>query len=498
MGYSMKIQVLFTLFMVSVLILPYVSADEVSITSSEVNAIADQTHTVFAEYFTSTGCGYCPEASSQLFSIYNSGDYEFFYVSLVADKNLAASKRYNELAGDGVPDVYFDGTARHLLGRQNDEQPYRSSIDFVGSRAVASVDIDLACQWTVGGTLSITADVSSEDDFDGTIRLYIVEKQSRWNDASQSPYHFGVLDIPIEKSLALRGNAQPLGDVTIRKLWIPSLKGFTDLDQSNVMVIATVFDTDTGKAVQAEATEPALAMTEETHTVLLEYLTTSWCPQCPVASEALWELYNEESAPDFNYVTFVSDLNDNANQRSWWGFLNRVIPSVYVDGGVLSMFGNAGSLQATKDAYQDLVIERADDEVHDLDMVINTLWNDGVLEVDVEIVNNGGVYCGFLKSYVCEVDSRYQDVAQDPYHFGMLDFAMNRLLILLPGQSKTLSADWNAEDAGFGDVDPSNLAVVSGAYDLLHPQLMTGYESPEFTQRYVALFCDQSAVSILA
>ena len=43
-----------------------------------------QTHTVFAEDFTAEWCQYCPSASENLLSIYNSHDYDFYFALYMA------------------------------------------------------------------------------------------------------------------------------------------------------------------------------------------------------------------------------------------------------------------------------------------------------------------------------------------------------------------------------------------------------------------------------
>ena len=50
----------------------------------------DFTHTVFAEFATATTCGYCKYSHAALKTIYASGDYPFYYVSLICNKNSKA------------------------------------------------------------------------------------------------------------------------------------------------------------------------------------------------------------------------------------------------------------------------------------------------------------------------------------------------------------------------------------------------------------------------
>jgi glutaredoxin len=225
----------------------------------------DFTHTVMVEYGTMTTCPYCVIASSQLYSIYNSGDLDFYYVSLVYDKgNANVRDRLQELGVSSVPDVYFDGGYKRSLGAQSSEQAYRNAITQCGIRDVPDIVVDANVEWKGGGTLKITVTVQNNEpeEYNGHLRVYIVEKESRWNDNGGHPYHFGVLDIPIDRSLPVsqsqqQGQPSPLGGTyTFRKTWFGALYGFGDITKDNTMVIASVFDPDSNYAVQTDAAEP--------------------------------------------------------------------------------------------------------------------------------------------------------------------------------------------------------------------------------------------------
>ena len=237
-----------------------ISKNKVEMTIPTQASMEDFTHTVLAEYATTTTCGYCPIASSQLYSIYNSGDYDFYYVTLVADANYKTYGRVRELGVTSIPDVYFDGGYKNELGAQPDEQPYRTAIVQCGERSVPDIDIDVGVEWKGGGTLKITVNVQNNEpeEYNGHLRVYIVEEESRWNDADGDPYHFGALDIPIDGSLAVP-YTQPgiLADTyTFTKTWFGALHGFGDITQDNIMVIASVFDADSDHAVETASAVP--------------------------------------------------------------------------------------------------------------------------------------------------------------------------------------------------------------------------------------------------
>jgi len=148
------------------------SKNKVEMATPTQTSMEDFTHAVIAEYATTTTCGYCPTASSQLYSIYNSGDYDFYYVSLVSDANYKIYSRVQELGVTGVPDVYFDGGYRNELGAQPDEQPYRTAIVQCGERSVPDIDVDVNVEWKGGGTLKISVTVQNNEaeEYNGHLR----------------------------------------------------------------------------------------------------------------------------------------------------------------------------------------------------------------------------------------------------------------------------------------------------------------------------------------
>lgn len=250
------------------------STTKISIEDTTDNQIKNvlndnQTHAVLAEYATTTACPYCPTASSQLYSIYSSGDYDFDFVTIVANKitelpltaqTHLSTRVLNDLGVKSVPDVYFDGGYKSIIGKQSDEQAYRTSIEQSGERSVSQVDIDLNVEWKASNIIKITAKVQSNDpEFDGKIRIYITEINSRWNDQQGNPYHYAVLDILVDKNLKALSldksstqQTQTLNTInTVTKWW------YGDITKDNCMVIATIFDKDTDYAIQTASVKPA-------------------------------------------------------------------------------------------------------------------------------------------------------------------------------------------------------------------------------------------------
>jgi len=236
-------------------------------TSTIQSSVEESTHSVMIEYATLTTCPPCVTASSQLNSIYNSGDLDFYFVTLVADEcNLNIRGRISDLGVSSVPDVYFDGGYRRILGGQSSETPYRNAITQCGQRDVPDIDIDVSADWKGNGEIKISVDVQNNEpeEYSGILRVYIVEVESRWNDNGGHPYHYAAIGMPIDRSLTMpKAGVQPLADTyTFSKTWKGSIYGFGDITKDNIMIIASVFDKETGHAVQAASAEPASATSQ--------------------------------------------------------------------------------------------------------------------------------------------------------------------------------------------------------------------------------------------
>jgi hypothetical protein len=108
----------------------------------------DFTHTVLVEKATSTTCPYCPAMAEALYSVYNSNDYPFYFMSLISNKNPDArtylSQTYNYRY---VPTAYFDGGKEVLVGGYEEESYYRTRIESCGARDVHELDLSISVEW---------------------------------------------------------------------------------------------------------------------------------------------------------------------------------------------------------------------------------------------------------------------------------------------------------------------------------------------------------------
>jgi hypothetical protein len=132
------------------------------------NTVTDDfTHTVLVEVGSKTTCPYCPATNNALYNIYQSGDYPFYFIEFVYNKNLKAMPRmffretgYNLIR---APASFFDGGYEVLIGGHTSESMYRTRIENCGSREVHKLDLSLSVGWEVGGTLVIDITIENND-----------------------------------------------------------------------------------------------------------------------------------------------------------------------------------------------------------------------------------------------------------------------------------------------------------------------------------------------
>jgi len=122
------------------------------------------THTIFAEEATATWCPYCPAMAEALNNVYQSGDYPFYFVALVADENDNAEYRLEqEYNLYGYPSSFFDGGYKVLVGGYDQESYYRTKIVTCGKRDVHDLDLSISVEWLGDGVLKIEVYIKNNE-----------------------------------------------------------------------------------------------------------------------------------------------------------------------------------------------------------------------------------------------------------------------------------------------------------------------------------------------
>lgn len=196
-------------------------------------------HTVFIEEGTAEWCNNCPTVADMLHDLYTSGDYRFYYMSLVHDKNDKAKQRLkNTYNITGFPTVFIDGGYDVIYGAGDPKAVFQEKISNAMSRTVPKLGIESTAQWdNTTKIIETTVLVKNGDDqpYAGHLTVYLTEQISQWYDYNGVPYQFSFLDYIVDKDITV--SAQ--GTTTINETYSAS-----SLDPDNLMIMAVVFSNE--------------------------------------------------------------------------------------------------------------------------------------------------------------------------------------------------------------------------------------------------------------
>jgi hypothetical protein len=251
--------------------------------------------------------------------------------------------------------------------------------------------------------------------------------------------------------------------------------------------------------IKTPSQKAALGITTDfTHAVFIEEATTTWCPNCPNAAEALFSLYNSSEYPLY-FVALISDENPLASQRSWGHYRVMAIPSILIDGGFIQHTGSDITLERTKQLYSPMIEEAGTRTVHPLELTSTVGGHgDATLDVTVTVKNTDTKpYLGYVRSYVTEITSRWNNSAGNPYHFGFLDYAIQNIIFLKPDQSRTYTMTWDGAaqhgNLTFPDITDDNIMVITTVSHLL-PHLVL---KEEYIGTHLAFYVDQTTGALV-
>lgn len=156
----------------------------------------DFTHSIFTEVATSIACTYCPLTDENLHAIYNSGDYPFYFVSMVDLGNKINDRLRNDYNIYGYPTAFFDGGYQVMCGGVSNEQPYRDKIVACGQRIVPDLDLSLSVTSDENNniTAAITITNNEKSTYSGTLRIYFTEIISHYIMSNGEPFSFSCID----------------------------------------------------------------------------------------------------------------------------------------------------------------------------------------------------------------------------------------------------------------------------------------------------------------
>ena len=220
---------------------------------------------------------------------------------------------------------------------------------------------------------------------------------------------------------------------------------------------------------------PSAEISDEqfTHTVFAEEFTATWCVYCPSAAENLMLVYEDVPGEpyyddNFFFVALITDVNDKADDRM--GDFPDVTgyPTVIFDGNDEKVSGGQSSTANYEQAI-DTTGQRDDTDIS-LSIEMNHLGEDK-LDISISMTwNEDGSFSnptfdGYVRAYIVEKISRYNNYDGDPYHFGFLDYAFDQAVELEPNEKQSMSTIWTGGDHqdkngnDFSDIEYDNINV---------------------------------------
>jgi len=195
------------------------------------------------------------------------------------------------------------------------------------------------------------------------------------------------------------------------------------------------------------------------HIVFIEEGTATTCKPCTEVAKILQELYDSENH-QFYYISIVSDVNTKAEERLYNDYNIMGVPTVFFDSGYNVIMG-----AKSKSDFEKKISETASRKVQNLNINVSSEWNENRTDLNttVTVENRGSEkYTGYLKVYITEIKSRWNDYNGDPYHFAFLDYAINQTIEIEGKNKKTVTETW---DAIYPDVYPENLWVIAVVFN---------------------------------
>jgi len=224
----------------------------------------DLVHNVFIEEGTGTWCHNCPEVANILHELYESGNYNFYYVSLIEDINSEAKSRLVEDYNiSGYPSVYIDGGYDLVVGAK-EKSVFEEKISSAQKRAVPALYLNVTAQLGESSKeTNISIEIINYEDYTytGRLKLYLTERNSVPYYGGKGVYHFGFIKIIYNEEI----NISSKEEKNINQLY-----DFSEYDIDNLMVIGVIFNSqsvekysDTNKenpfdAYYADASQGAL------------------------------------------------------------------------------------------------------------------------------------------------------------------------------------------------------------------------------------------------
>jgi glutaredoxin len=195
-------------------------------------------HIVFVEEGTGTWCSYCPEVADVLHELYDPEDPGFYYVGMVEDRNSKAHDRlYDDYNILGFPTVFIDGGYKIIKGSANFKSLFRDKLAEATSRTTPNLYLNVHAEWNENKSelkTTVTVENKEQESYDGRLKVYVTEINSKWSDWNGNPYTYSFLDYAMNNEIEL----EPDENETFSSTWDRSAP---DVYPENLWIIAVIF-----------------------------------------------------------------------------------------------------------------------------------------------------------------------------------------------------------------------------------------------------------------
>lgn len=218
-----------------------------------MNPSMGYTHTVFVGIGTAQNCQPCDGWSQEIYDLYNSGNYDFHYVEMIAyDEygwllNEKASQWMENYSATAFPTTVFDNDYERIQGGAHPEL-IPIALNNCGNRAVAGISANMMVSWLGDATIQVDIIIRNNEQtqYNGFIRAYITEIISRYITYYHNYYHFGFLDYAFNEDITIGAGGTYTDSVTWNGNEHEDNHGdnFGDIELDNIQLVLEIFNTN--------------------------------------------------------------------------------------------------------------------------------------------------------------------------------------------------------------------------------------------------------------
>jgi hypothetical protein len=214
-----------------------------------LNSSKSDKQTVLIEYFTDTTNSVSSLVSSQLYSLFTSEKYDFYYITYLTDLNIDGKNRAIDLEINRYPSVVLDGGYKIISGKQDNISSYINAIDECYERKKRSVEIYLSACLDFSPCYKffrINAEIINLEyiSYSGRLFISVVKINSEYEDYNKRPFDYVFLDYAYDENIYI--DPAPLGKYEVEEInWFPNI-GCSTHSAPDFLLIAFIISNDTG------------------------------------------------------------------------------------------------------------------------------------------------------------------------------------------------------------------------------------------------------------